>query len=146
MSEPLQKLIQKGERAMRSGDILVALVQFEAAYAIEPLPAIKSKLAYCLALERRQLQKSLALCKEAIKAEPANADHYYQLGRVYLIAKQKRHAIAAMRKGLKYQRHQPIIDELTKIGVRKDPVFASLPREHFLNRSCGRLLDQLGTR
>jgi tetratricopeptide (TPR) repeat protein len=146
MPERLGDLVRKGEQAMQSGDTLVALLQFEMAHAVTPRPGIKSKMAYCLAKERRQFQKAMALCREALEAEPNNPDHYYQLSRIYLIAGQKTQAIKSLRKGLKFKRHQPIIDELNRLGARKQPVFSSLPREHILNRGAGILLSKLGTR
>jgi tetratricopeptide (TPR) repeat protein len=146
MSETLNALLRKGERALQSDDTLVALLQFEMAHAIEPLPGLKSKLAYCLAKERRQYQQAMNLCREALQAEPGNPDHYYQLSRIYMVAGQKRQAIKSLRKGLKFKRYQPIIDELIRLGARKAPVFSSLPREHIFNRSAGILLTKLGSR
>ena len=146
MHEDLHSLISKGEKALASGETLVALVYFETAARLSPAPAIKSALAYCLARERQQYQKALALCREALGADPADPRHYYHLGRTYLLAGQKTQAIAAFRRGLKQQRYQPIIDELRRLGVRKPPVFTSLPRDHILNRSAGILLTRLGTR
>ena len=146
MSETLNALLRKGERALQSDDTLVALLQFEMAHAIEPLPGFKSKLAYCLAKERRQYQQAMNLCREALQAEPGNPDHYYQLSRIYMVAGQKPQAIKSLRKGLKFKRYQPIIDELCRLGARKAPVFSSLPREHIFNRSAGILLTKLGSR
>ena len=144
MSDTLNGLLLKGERALENGDTLVALVQFEMAHAIEPLPKIKAKLAFCLAKERRQYQQAMTLCREALQAEPDNPDHYYQLSRIYLVAGQKRQAIKSLRKGLKFKRHQLIIDELNRLGARKEPFFSSLPREHILNRSVGILFSRFG--
>ncbi len=146
MPETLNDLIRRGDRALQQGDTLVALLQFETAHNIEQTPQVMSKLAYCLAKERRQLQQALRLCMDALQREPDNPDHYYQLGRIYLIAGQKRRAIATFRKGLKFKRHQPSIDELVRIGVRKEPVLRSLPREHLLNRGLGILLSRFGSR
>lgn len=146
MSDTFNDLLRKGEQALKNGDTLVALLQFETAHAIQPLPGIKSKLAFCLAKERRQYQQAMNLCREALQAEPDNPDHYYQLSRIYLVAGQKRQAIKSLRKGLKFKRHQPIIDELNWLGARKEPVFATLPREHLLNRSVGILFTKLGSR
>lgn len=146
MSDNLHNLISKGNQALDTGDTLVALLQYETAHAIEPLPAIKSKLAFCLAVERREFQRAMLLCREALEAEPNNPEHYYQLGRVYMTAGQKRKAIKSLRKGLKFKRHQAIIDELTRLGARKPVVFKSLPRDHVLNRSVGILLSKLGSR
>jgi tetratricopeptide (TPR) repeat protein len=146
MSEAISSLLQKAERALKRDETVVALLQLEAAHAIEPRPEVKSKLAYCIARERRQYKKALALCLEALNTEPNNPDHYYQLSRIHLLTGKKQTALKTLRKGLKFQRHQPIIDELNRLGFRKEPYFTSLPREHFLNRSAGILLTKLGSR
>jgi len=146
MSNSLEALISKGDRALKTGDTLVALVQFEMAHAIEPRPAVKTKLAYCLARERKQYQQAMALCREALEAEPDNPDHYYQLSQVYLVAGQKNKAIKSLRKGLKFRRHQQSIDELNRLGYRRPPIFTSLRRDHVLNRAAGILLAKLGSR
>ncbi|MCM2264218.1 MAG: tetratricopeptide repeat protein [Desulfuromonadales bacterium] len=146
MNEDLHSLIAKGEKALANGETLVALVHFETADRLRQVPAVQSALAYCLAKERQHYQKALALCREALGAEPAEARHYYQLGRIHLLMKQKSSALAAFRRGLKQQRYQPIIDELRRLGVRKPPVFTSLPRDHILNKSLGRLLTRVGSR
>jgi len=146
MHNELYSLITKGEQALANGETLVALMHFETVARLRQVPAVQSALAYCLAKERRQYQKALALCREALGEEPAEPRHYYHLGRIYLLANQKTQAITAFRRGLKQQRYQPIIDELRRLGVRKPPVFTSLPRDHVLNRSFGRLLTRLGSR
>jgi tetratricopeptide (TPR) repeat protein len=146
MPETLNSLLLRGEKALQNGDTLLALLQFEMAHAIKPLPGIKSKLAFCLAKERRQYQQAMALCREALQAEPDNPDHYYQLSRIYMVAGQRSKAIASLRRGLKFKRHQPIIDELNRLGLRKEVVFSSLPREHILNRCAGILLTKLDSR
>ena len=146
MSDNLTTILEKGERALAGGDTLVALIQFETAHAIEQRPVIKSKLAYCLAIERKQYQQAMRLCREALELDSGNPEHYYQLGRIYVAAGQKRQAIKSLRKGLKFKRHQGIIDELTRLGARKPVIFSSLPREHILNRSAGLLLSKLGSR
>jgi len=146
MSNSLESLISKGDRALKTNDTLVALVQFEMAHAMDPRPTVKAKLAYCLARERKQYQQAMALCREALEAEPDNPDHYYQLSRVYLVAGQKNKAIKSLRKGLKFRRHQPSIDALNRLGYRRPPIFTSLPRDHVLNRAAGILFAKLGSR
>ena len=146
MSDSLEALISKGDHALNTGDTLVALVQFEMAHAIDPRPTVKAKLAYCMARERKQYQQAMALCREALESEPDNPEHYYQLSQVYLVAGQKNKAIKSLRKGLKFRRHQPSIDELNRLGYRRPPIFNSLPRDHVLNRAAGILLSKLGSR
>jgi len=144
MTETIDTLLQKAERALQEDQTIVALLQLEAAHAIDQRPGIKSKLAYCIARERHQYKQALALCREALHADPSNPDHYYQLSRIHMLAGNKPAAMKALRKGLRFKRHQPSIDELNRLGFRKEPYFSSLPREHFLNRSVGILLAKLG--
>jgi tetratricopeptide (TPR) repeat protein len=138
--------MEQGERALSRGETLVAMMHFETAARLNPNPATQSALAYCLAKEQRQYQRALALCREALGAAPADPRHYYHLGRIHLLANQKSQAIATFRRGLKARRYQPIIDELRRLGQRQPPIFTSLPRGHFLNRSLGRVLARIGVR
>lgn len=146
MDDDLGSLIARGEKALANGETLVALMHFERAAALRNVPVVRSALGYCIAKERQQYQKALVLCREAMGEEPTDPRHYYHLGRIYLLTRQKVQAITTFRRGLKQQRYQPIIDELRRLGVRKPPVFTSLPRDHILNKSLGRLLATLGTR
>ena len=146
MTEELKAMLHKGENALQNGDTLVALLQFETVHAIEPVPGVKSKLAFCLAKERHQYQRAMSLCREALQIEPDNPDHYYQLSRIHLLSGQKRKAIRTLRKGLKFKRHQSIIDELIRLGARQESVFEALPREHVLNRITGLFLTKIGLR
>lgn len=146
MDEDFYSLIARGEKALANGETLVALMHFERASALRNVPVARSALGYCLAKERQQYQKALTLCREALAEEPSDPRHYYHLGRIYLLTRQKAQAIAAFRRGLKLQRYQPIIDELRRLGVRKPPVFGSLPRDHVLNKTFGKLLTRFGTR
>lgn len=146
MHDDLHTLITKGEQALARGETLVALMHFETAAGVYNAPVARSALGYCIARERQQYQKALTLCREAMTENPVDPRHYYHLGRIYLLTRQKSQAITAFRRGLKHQRYQPIIDELRRLGVRKPPVFSSLPRDHVLNKSLGILFTRFGTR
>jgi len=142
----LHALLEKGIAAADTGNTLVALVHFEDAVKLDDSPLVRSYLAFCLAKERRQLQKAAALCREALQQEPANPVHYLNLGRIYLLAGQKDRAIQTFRQGLKKGRTPLIVRELKLLGVRKSPVLQSLGREHPLNKYLGMLLNRLGMR
>jgi len=146
MDNSLQEMIEKGLKALQRDETLVALMHLENALQAQPSPRVQSALAYCLACERRQFQQAQQLCQAALSKEPNNPEHYFYLGRIYLLARQKRRAIQTFRKGLKHKRYQPIIDELHRLGLRRGPTFPSLAREHFLNRSAGKLRAKLGNR
>ena len=143
MDRATQEKLKKGLQALQRNDTLVALMHLEDVFHEQPTARVQSALAYCLAIERRQFQKAQQLCKAALNEEPNNPQHYYYLGRIYLLARQRRPAIMTFRKGLKLKRHQPIIDELRRLGTRREPVFPSLARGHFLNRSAGKILAKL---
>lgn len=146
MSEDLYTLLRKGMAAADQGQTLVALLHLEDAAKLGSTPTLASYLGYCLARERRQFRKGIALCQEAIKVEPKQILHYLNLGRVYVEAGQKPLAIKAFRQGLRFGRNRQIAEHLAILGIRKPPVFGSLPRTHVLNRFAGKVLSSLGVR
>ncbi len=139
-------LVKQGISAAEQGNTLMAVVHFETAAKLRNTPTLRSYMAYCLAQERRQIQKAVYMCVEALQEEPHNSIHALNLGRVYLLAGQKARAINAFRRGLKLERNQKIIDELKKLGVRKPPPLNSLDRDHPLNKYLGILFKRIGFR
>jgi tetratricopeptide (TPR) repeat protein len=140
------ELFSNGLRLLDEENILGALACFEKAHIQEKSPIIQSHLAYCIAMERGQISDALALCRAAIEAEPHRPEHYLNLARVYLKAKSKDEAIAALRKGLSFADNRDIRVLLERLGLRKKPVFSFLPRNSFLNKYLGLLLRQLRLR
>ncbi len=138
----LTSLIRQGLTALENENTLAALACFEKAAGQWQTAVVLSCLGYCLARERRDLPQALTLCKDAVRQEPANPLHYLNLGRVYLLARKKHLAFSAFRRGLEFGRHQGLIEEMRKLGMRRRPVFRSLGRKHFLNRFCGYLLSK----
>ncbi len=139
----VKQLVSEGIAAVEKGNTWLALAHFENAAKQQPSPAVASYLGYCLAKERRQMQKAALLCSEAIRLDPNNSVHYLNLGRVYLLADQKSRAIQTFRKGLKTGRNRQIVEELKALGLRKEPFFSSLSRTHFLNKYVGMLLNKI---
>lgn len=142
----LNNTIKQGISAMEKGNTLTALIHFENAARRGDSPVVRSYLAVCLAKERRQVQKAVALCTGALQEEPNNPVHYLNLGRIYLLAGQKNKAILTWRRGLRFGRNQYIVNELKHLGMRRPPVLESLGREHPLNRYLGILFKKLGIR
>lgn len=83
-TEP-EKLFARGLAAFKSNDTLSALVLFEKACQLDYNPGFVSYLAFCLAKERGQYKKAIALCKESVEKEPANQAHYLNLGRIHVL-------------------------------------------------------------
>lgn len=141
-----EKEFARGLKALREGNTLAALTCFEKAAGSGSRPVYLSYFGFCVAKERGQVQKGLLLCREAMEEEPDNAVHYLNLGRIHLAAGNKQEAIRVFREGLAHGPDQEIADLLNSIGTRKAPVFASLSRNHPLNKYLGKLLGKLGFR
>jgi tetratricopeptide (TPR) repeat protein len=128
------------------GNIPSALYHFEKAFNIENSPLVSSYYAFCIAKERGQFNKAISLCAEAIKKEPQNSLLYLNLGRIYRLSKSKGDAVKIFREGLKFEVNQQIIDELTKLGIRKNPVIPFLKRSNPINKYLGIILHKLRIR
>ncbi len=164
METTQSEIVQKAIAAIDWGDTLHGMFALEGAPALREIPVVKSYLAYCVAKERGQYREAIGLCEAALKAEPHNPAHYLNLGRVFLLTKQKNKALATFRKGLssdavtdkspaaespadgRAKQQALILAELRRLGIRKRPPFPSLPREHPLNRVVGGLLTKLKLR
>ena len=162
--DPTQSaIVQRAIAAIDFGQTLEGLIALESAPSLQEIPVVRSYLAYCMAKERGQYREAIRLCEKSMAAEPHNAAHYLNLGRVYLLTKQKSKALATFRKGLskdattgssaaeesaerQAKQQALILAELRKMGIRKQAPFPSLPRDHVLNRHVGRLMARLGLR
>jgi tetratricopeptide (TPR) repeat protein len=150
--------------AIDRGDTLHGLIALECSTQLRSVPVVESYLGYCIARERGQVREAVRLCQSALNAEPNNPAHYLNLGRVYLLAKDKSKAIATFWKGIskapgaevgvivkRAQRghareHNLILDELRRLGIRRKSPFPNLDRSHPLNRLAGKMLATLGLR
>jgi tetratricopeptide (TPR) repeat protein len=137
---------EEGLKALNSGRTGEALDWFAKAVAEEKTPLAVSYLAYCRAKEEGNCKKAIALCMEAIKDEPKNSEIYLNLGRVHLLAGQRKSAIRAFDLGLRYGRSPQIENELALIGRRKSPPLPFLSRSNRLNKFLGKLLKKMGLR
>jgi tetratricopeptide (TPR) repeat protein len=140
------ELTQKGLLALEHGHTYLSMTYLEQAMKYGKTPVISSYLAYCHAVNGRDLDDAIELGRNALQADPANPEFCLNLGRVLLLSGRKDEAIAVFRQGLTTSLHPELIAHLDKLGTRKPPVFSSLPRNHFLNRYGGQLLNVLGFR
>lgn len=129
--------------ARRTGE---ALQWFEKAVQEYKSPVACSYLAYCRAKESGKFKEAVALCMEAMKEEPKNAEIYLNLGRVYLLSGHRRAAIRAFELGLRIGRTPQIENELKALGRRKSPPLPFLQRSNPLNKLLGKFLKKLGMR
>ncbi len=141
-----EALVNQGREALMKGDTLSALALFEKAMEGDDNPPARSYLAYCMAKERGLTSRGISWCEESIAKEPENSVHYLNLGRIYLLMKNREEAIRNFREGLKYGSNEEIADELHRLGVRKSPALPFLSRGNPINKYLGILLKMLRLR
>jgi len=147
MTNPESKqLFDKGIQELSEGRTLTALSCFEKALAMEEDPLTGSFFAFCIAKERGEFRKAISLCNAAIKKEPENSFHYLNLGKIYLLKKDKIEAINLFRQGLQYENNQQIVDELNRLGTRNPPIIPFLKRGNIINKYLGMIVSRLKLR
>jgi predicted Zn-dependent protease len=140
------ELADSGLVALKIGDTATALVCFERLVAEERVPFYCSCLAFCVARERGDYKRAISLCKEAVKQEPKNSQHFLFLGRIHLLAGERKDAVRIFRMGLRHERSVDILRELERLGTRKQPVLPFLRRENPVNRMLGKVMKKIGVR
>lgn len=138
--------LEKGLSALEHGHTYLAMSCLEQAMESVKSPQVCAKLAYCLAVNNKDMERAINLAREALDAEPGNTTFRLNLGRVLLHAGLKDEAIRVFRQGLSHGSDSELITQLEQLGTRKRPVFPTLQRGHFLNRYAGLLLSWLGLR
>ena len=141
-----EEFFTKGLETLNRGNTVAALTCFEKSWQINPTPVAGSYLAYCMAKERGQIKKAISICAKALQDAPDNNTIYLNLGKIYLLAGNKTGAIQILREGLDKGADPLLIAELTRLGTRKPPLFAFLPRNNPLNKFVGMILGKLGLR
>jgi tetratricopeptide (TPR) repeat protein len=100
----------------------------------------ESYYGLCLSRSPSRLREALEHCRKAVKLEPYRTDVWLNLGRVALSAGRRGEAYRALEQGRSIDpAHAGIAKELRKLGVRRPPVVAFLPRQHPVNVLLGRM-------
>jgi tetratricopeptide (TPR) repeat protein len=141
-----EALFNKGLSCLARNEWTSALACFEKAAGLNHLPLYISFMALCIARERGQTRKAVAICLEAIEEEPDNPVIYLNLGKIYLLQGKPREAISAFRKGLSKGANDQIVEELKKVGNRRPPPLPFLKRENPINKYLGIILTRIGLR
>lgn len=141
-----EALFNKGLASLNRNEWTAALACFEKAAGLRNTPIHNSYLALCIARERGQTHRGIALCNASIDAEPDNPVHYLNLGKIYQLQGKPEEAISAFRNGLNRGANDQIVEELKRIGTRRPPPISFLDRDHPLNKYLGIILARLGLR
>lgn len=135
-----EELFTAGMELLKNGKSAEAAEFLEQAVALERKPLYCSYLGVCLAKEKNDFKRAISLCREAIKNEPKISVHFLNLGKVHIMANQKKDAIRIFCMGMRYSEDKEIIAELKKIGRRRRPLIPFLDRSNPLNKLLGKLL------
>jgi tetratricopeptide (TPR) repeat protein len=142
----IENPIDEGINQLSAGRTDLALGSFRKAAAQDNSPLATSYLAYCLAKIERKYREAVALCMEARNEDPKNSDIYLNLGRVHLLAGNRKQAIQVFRLGLRHQRNIRISNELNALGHRKPPPIPFLERSNPLNKYLGIIMTKFSLR
>lgn len=145
-SNKYYELVAEGISLISNDNVFEAILLLEEAEKLNSTPKTRSYLAYCRAKVDKEYINGINTCIDSLKEEPTVADHYLNLGRIYLLSNKKGSALQTFKKGIKLGPHPQLMHELRKFEIRKSPIIPSLPREHFLNRQLGKLLSHLRLR
>lgn len=142
-----KELFEAGLDRFGKGEMLSALPFFEKSFSLDPSDGVcLSYMALLIGLERGQLQKAIAMAREAVVRSPGMPVLYVNLGQLYYKAERNGEAMEALRQSLKDGIIPEALELLNKINPRMKPLFSSLARCHFLNRWTGKLLKKTGLR
>jgi len=143
-AEQAKTLSALATEKMRRNHLNDALADLEQAIQLTAgKPLYVSQYGLCLA-QSNQLDRGLDFCRRAAKASPRDPHVHINLGRVYRIAGDAAAAHRCFMDAWKVDRRSSsVATELARMGVRRPPVLAFLPRSHWCNRTLGQLRSQL---
>ena len=118
---------------------------FQQAYELYPeSPRINSWLGYTTGVALNKVGTGIQYCKKAVDSDVPDAMFYRNIGKLYLMKRDKRAAIGAFARGLQIDKgNRAILKEWKVLGFRRKPFFGFLPRENALNKLIGKLTYRL---
>ena len=138
-SAAVRRHMEEGAALLEQGDAKRALEHFQSVHDNDPGHArSRSYYGLCLALAEHRFEKSVELCRSAVKQEFFNPELYVNVAQLNL-------AFGFKAESLRYLRRAQMIDPgspevrrlLDELGPRARPVLRFLPRGHLLNRWLG---------
>ncbi|GBE37223.1 tetratricopeptide repeat protein [bacterium BMS3Bbin07] len=146
----IKRLVKKGELSRAMDATRKAITEFPED------PLLISYHGYLTSTVDNDYNKGLEICRKALKRvkeyEDSDTDFpytlfYLNLGRTYGMSNLKKDAIEAFQKGLSHDpKNKELASELQFLGMRKRPIFPTLPRSNPLNKYPGIILTKLKLR
>ncbi|MDH4227658.1 MAG: hypothetical protein OEV59_07940 [Deltaproteobacteria bacterium] len=144
-TEEARNAFLAAKKHLREKNLDSARAEFENAYRLDSdNPSYMSYHGMIEAVKSNKIGYGLDLCTRAIKKEFFKPDYYVNLARVYVTAGNKKGAIMALKKGLRFDPNSDDIhDMLIDLGVRHRQILPFLPRANFLNKYLGLLFRRI---
>ena len=146
--KPAEDSFRKGVKALESRfRQKEAMAFFEASLLLDSRaqkssgqPRYRSYYGLCLSSTKGKMREALMLCRKATKDEFYNYEVWFNLGKVEREAGNHHKAHKALVRALHLSpRKAEIREELESLGLRREPIFSFLSRDHVLNRLMGRM-------
>ena len=111
----------------------------EADHADDALPdTFYSYLGYGISIVENRLREGRLLCEHSVKMNFLSPENFANLAGVHILAKDRKRAVEAIKKGLDLDAHHPsLLKQMHKMGWRRPPVLSFFRRDNPLNRYLG---------
>lgn len=135
-----RELFTAAEASIKRGNYRRAAALLNDALKISPEnPIYLSMLGYCVGTQGN-LNAAESMCRKAIKRAPQEPIVYVNLGRVLLEQGRRKEAREVLMRAYKLDNtNAPAALELSRMGVRRNPVIPLIGRNHPLNVQLGKL-------
>jgi Flp pilus assembly protein TadD len=137
-------VVQLSLEKMRRSHAAEARLDLERALAASPEdPHLLSCYGLCVA-GLGEVDRGIGLCERALRFHPDDMRLRLNVGRAYRLAGDNRAAHRSFLRAWRQNKRDPApAAELARMGVRRPPLLRFLPRQHWCNRTLGRLRAQL---
>lgn len=135
-----EHICQQGIDLCDADNFAAAHKLFQQAYGMYPnSPRINSWLGYTTAIVENKVGTGMQYCKKAVESDIPDAMFFRNIGKLYLMQRNKRSAIGAFARGLQIDKgNKYILKEWKVLGFRRKPIIPFLPRENALNKLLGK--------
>ena len=140
------KIFRLGVACFRKNLMKEATTAFRRAFELTPGDArVRSYLGLCLAMEENKIDQGLQMCEKLVEEAFFRAELFCNLGRVYLIAGQRKNAYMAFKTGLAIDhRNTDLKGELKKMGMKKKRSLHRLGNSSLVDHLAGRAKNLIG--
>jgi Flp pilus assembly protein TadD len=145
LEDPALTEFKLGIKLLQKGHAAESYEYFRHAAELEQKnPYYLSFLGVSVARGQRKWAPAAELCEMALSLRRNEVQLYLNLAEVYVSAGRRDDAVEVLDRGLLHFRVDARISRArAKLGKRSSPVLSFLEREHFLNRSLGKLRHQV---